>query len=245
LSRGAAVIGSLLAVSVPGFALGALGMAVASRSVPREVARRRWHKFAAFFVIVHAVLGAATLGAAAIRLLNLGVVLVCGIELRRAWAHIAPPRPWRSGLLAGLVAAGAVVGTLRAGAAALAWCFVVTACADGFAQVAGQLIGRHPLAPRISPAKTVEGAVGGLAAAVVGSGALHGLVALPLGVAMAWGAALAAAGLAGDLGASWIKRRAGQKDYSGLLPGQGGFLDRFDSLLAALALLAVAWREPT
>ena len=132
------MIRSLLAVSVPGFALGALGMAVASRSVPREVARRRWLKFAVFFAIVHTVLGAATLGADAIRLLYVGIVLVCGIELRRAWARIAPPRPWRVALLAGLVAAGAVVGTLRAGAEVLAWCFLVIACADGFAQEIGR-----------------------------------------------------------------------------------------------------------
>lgn len=235
------MIGSLLAVSVPGFALGAVGMAIANRRAAGDASRRRWLKFAVFCGIVHAVLGAALLGPVAIRLLYLGVILVCGAEFGRAWTRIAPPRPWRGLLVAALVAAGAAVGTLQNGAPVLVWCFLVIASADGFAQVVGQLIGRHPLAPRVSPAKTVEGAIGGLAAAVVGSGALHGVVALPAGVAVAWGAALASAGLAGDLGASWIKRRAGLKDYSRLLPGQGGFLDRFDSLVAALALLALGW----
>jgi phosphatidate cytidylyltransferase len=193
---------------------------------------------------VHAVLGAAAIGPVAIRLLYLGVVLACGVEFVRAWTRIAPPRPWRARLIAALVAAGAIAGTLLNGAAVLVWCFLVVACADGFSQVVGQLIGRRPLAPRVSPAKTIEGAIGGLAAAVIGSGVLHGVVALPVVVAIAWGAAIAAAGLAGDLGASWVKRRSGLKEYSRLLPGQGGFLDRFDSLVAALALLALAWHAP-
>ncbi len=239
------MIGSLLAVSVPGFALGALGMAIASRQAPGDIVRRRWLKFGVFCAIVHAVLGAAALGPGAIRILYLGIILACAAEFVRAWARILAPRPWRGGLVAALVAVGAVAGTLRNGAPALAWCFLVIACADGFAQVVGQLIGRHPLAPRVSPTKTLEGAIGGLAAAVIGSAALRGVVALPVGTALAWGIALAAAGLAGDLGASWLKRRAGLKDYSALLPGQGGFLDRFDSLVAALALLALAWRTPS
>jgi phosphatidate cytidylyltransferase len=238
------MIRSLLAVSVPGFMLGALGMAIASRRAPRDIARRRWLKFAVFCAIVHAVLGAAAAGPVAIRLLFLLIILACGIEFGRAWVRIAAPRPWRGALVAVLLAAAAIAGTLQNGAPVLVWCFLVIACADGFAQVVGQLIGRRPLAPRVSPAKTVEGALGGLAAAVIGSAALHGVVALPVGVAMAWGVALAAAGLAGDLGASWLKRLAGLKDYSRLLPGQGGVLDRFDSLLAALALLALAWHAP-
>lgn len=238
------MIGALLAVSVPGFALGALGMALANRRAGRAVARRRWLKFAVFFGIVHAVLGAAALGSVAIRVLYVAIVLVCVMEFARAWAGIAPPRPWLAPLVALLVAAGAVAGTLLNGAAVLVWCFLVIACADGFAQVVGQLVGRRALAPRVSPAKTIEGAIGGLAAALIGSGLLHGVVALPVVVAVAWGAAIAAAGLAGDLAASWVKRRAGLKDYSRLLPGQGGFLDRFDSLVATLALLAVAWRAP-
>jgi phosphatidate cytidylyltransferase len=233
------VIGALLAVSVPGFALGALGMALANRHAGSELARRRWLKFAVFCGIVHAVLGAAVAGTVAIRLLFLGIVLACGVEYLRAWRRIAPPRPWPAALIALLLAAGAVAGALLNGAAVLVWCFLVIACADGFAQVVGQLIGRRPLASQVSPAKTTEGAIGGLVAALIGSAALHDIVALPVAAAAACGAAIAAAGLAGDLGASWVKRRAGIKDYSQLLPGQGGFLDRFDSLVAALALLAV------
>ena len=234
------MIGALFAVSVPGFALGAVGMAIANRRVSHGVSQGRWLKFAVFCAIVHAVLVAAILGLVAIRALYLGILISCGLEFVRAWRRIEPPRPWGGAIGAGLVAAGAVVATCRYGAPQLAWCFLVVACADGFAQVAGQLLGRRQLASRVSPTKTIEGAVGGVLAAIVVSFALRGVVGLPAVAASAWGAALAAAGLAGDLGASWVKRRAALKDFSRALPGQGGFLDRFDSLAAALALLAVA-----
>ncbi len=99
----------------------------------------------------------------------------------------------------------------------------------------GRLFGRHALAPSISPKKTVEGAVTGLAAgtlALVAAGHvwLPGLDAWRLALV---GATLAALGIAGDLFESLLKRSAGLKDASGLIPGHGGLLDRIDSWLFA------------
>jgi len=230
---------ALLQASLTGFACGAVGMAAANRRVAPAIARQRWLKFAVFFVIVHAVLGAAALGSWPLRGLYLLLWGCCMREAVGAWWRVPPPRPaaaWPIGLGLLLLATWA---TLRHEAAGLAWCFMTVACADGFAQITGQLLGRRPLAPRLSPAKTVEGALGGLVAAVAVSVALRASVALGAASAAAWGASIAVAGLGGDLAASWLKRRAGLKDYSAALPGQGGFLDRFDSLLAAVALLAL------
>jgi phosphatidate cytidylyltransferase len=99
----------------------------------------------------------------------------------------------------------------------------------------GRLAGRHKLAPLVSPAKTLEGALGGvLAAALVG--ATLGARWIP-GLAPASGALLgalvAAFGIIGDLFESLIKRGAGVKDSSSLIPGHGGVLDRIDSWLFA------------
>ncbi len=231
------MIGELLTVTVPGFAIGAAGMALANRGVPTAVAQQRWRKFGGYFVIVHAVLGMAALGTQAIRLLFLAVIGGCLVEFSRAWRLVPAPRPRRIWPVGATLAAAAAWGTLRNDAAALVWCFIMVACADGFAQVTGQLCGRHALAPRVSPAKTVEGALGGAIAAIAAGVLLRAGVTLSVRAAFAWGAAIAAAGLAGDLAASWLKRRAALKDYSHALPGQGGLLDRFDSLIAALALL--------
>jgi phosphatidate cytidylyltransferase len=112
---------------------------------------------------------------------------------------------------------------------------VVVWLGDTAAMYVGSMIGRHRLAPRISPHKSVEGAVAGVVA-----GSLAGLVAhfwwfhrLPIGHALTIGALVGLAGIGGDLAESVLKRAAGAKDSSSLLPGHGGFLDRIDSLLFA------------
>ena len=115
-----------------------------------------------------------------------------------------------------------------------AFLYIVTATCDGFSQVVGQWLGRRKLAPRLSPGKTVEGLVGGLVAAASVAVLTRALLGgSTIRDAALLGVLAGLAGLAGDLAASWVKRRAGLKDYSDALPGQGGFLDRFDSLRRA------------
>jgi phosphatidate cytidylyltransferase len=103
---------------------------------------------------------------------------------------------------------------------------------DSFSQLWGRLLGKRPLCPRLSPGKTVEGLVGGGLTTVAVAAALGPLLLGHSPVPMAGLGALTAAGaVVGDLAFSWIKRRAGLKDFSSALPGHGGVLDRFDSLV--------------
>jgi phosphatidate cytidylyltransferase len=118
----------------------------------------------------------------------------------------------------------------------------VVVATDLFAYVSGLLLGRHPMAPRISPKKTWEGFAGSAVAAVVVATALAPwLLGRPLWFGPIFGVVILLCGTTGDLGESMIKRDIGVKDISGLLPGHGGFLDRIDSVLpsgaAALLLL--------
>jgi phosphatidate cytidylyltransferase len=110
---------------------------------------------------------------------------------------------------------------------------VVAACwaADTAAYAVGKTLGRHKLCPSISPGKTVEGAVGGLIGAMLLTFLLGQWLGLPTGHALALGALLGVAGQLGDLAESKLKRWAGVKDSGSILPGHGGVLDRFDSLL--------------
>lgn len=109
----------------------------------------------------------------------------------------------------------------------------VTWAGESAAYLIGSAIGRHQLAPVISPRKTVEGAVAQVVA-TVGAAALLGAWLLPacrLGTSLLAGALLGVVGQFGDLAESAIKRSVGTKDTGSLIPGHGGVLDRIDSLL--------------
>ncbi len=119
------------------------------------------------------------------------------------------------------------------------WLLLLVIAADIGAYFTGRTLGRRKLAPRVSPGKTWEGALGGLAtvALVAWAGAVHfGLPALPC---VAFGCAVGIFSIVGDLTESMFKRSAGLKDSGSLLPGHGGILDRIDSVTAAAPLYAL------
>ncbi|TVQ14278.1 MAG: phosphatidate cytidylyltransferase [Bacteroidetes bacterium] len=108
----------------------------------------------------------------------------------------------------------------------------LTTVFDAFSQLSGQLFGKRKILPGISPNKTLEGTIGGVLFAVATSVMIRGLIETTLAGAIFLSLGLAAAAFFGDLLASLAKRKFGIKDFSQLIPGHGGFLDRFDSLLA-------------
>jgi phosphatidate cytidylyltransferase len=99
----------------------------------------------------------------------------------------------------------------------------------------GRAFGRRPLAPAVSPKKTIEGAAGGfvLGALVLAIAGAWWLPRVPLAHRALLGIAVVASGIVGDLFESMLKRSAGVKDSSTLIPGHGGVLDRIDALLFA------------
>jgi phosphatidate cytidylyltransferase len=119
------------------------------------------------------------------------------------------------------------------GPAWVALAIAVTFGNDTGAYFTGRALGRHKLAPAISPGKTVEGAVGGLAASLAVVFVARGLFmpSLTLRDGVMIGVLAAIVGPAGDLVESLLKRAAGAKDSGRLLPGHGGILDRIDALL--------------
>jgi phosphatidate cytidylyltransferase len=126
---------------------------------------------------------------------------------------------------------------------------VVTKFTDMGAYLVGSTLGRHKLIPRISPNKTWEGTLGGIVFAVLSSVVCLRFVTpglsssgLRMNHALFLGVLLGAAAVVGDLAESLIKREAGVKDSSNVLPGHGGALDLMDSLLFTAPLLYVYMR---
>jgi len=115
----------------------------------------------------------------------------------------------------------------------LSFFFLVLMGADAGAYYVGRALGKHKLAPKISPGKTWEGAFGGLAAALAFATLAHFWFfrELPLKYALPLAAIMTVVGILGDLAESALKRGAGAKDAANILPGHGGILDRLDSLL--------------
>lgn len=124
-------------------------------------------------------------------------------------------------------------------ALALAW------ASDTGAYFAGRFLGKHKLYEAVSPKKTVEGALGGLAASVLSAVVAHFwfLPSLPLVEGVVLGLVAGGLGQAGDLGESLLKRSFGVKDSGGIVPGHGGILDRVDALLVTgtITYLYVRW----
>ena len=126
------------------------------------------------------------------------------------------------------------------------WLIVITAFGtDIMAYFSGYLLGKHKLCPHISPKKTIEGFLGGIASTIVVFfvfSLIYGSVA-EVKVRYVWVIVIAAAcaviSVLGDLTASILKRQCSMKDFGNIMPGHGGVMDRFDSALFTVPVFYV------
>jgi phosphatidate cytidylyltransferase len=137
------------------------------------------------------------------------------------------------------------------GMVALVSLLFIAKFADTGAYFVGKSFGRHKLAPKLSPGKTIEGAIGGIAVACLASWGFFQFIAplmveadaprSPLWGVLIYGLVIAVAGMLGDLSESLLKRDMERKDSSSWLPGLGGVLDILDSILAAAPTAFICW----
>ena len=148
------------------------------------------------------------------------------------------------GLGAGSFAGLASLSPVEEGTSRIALLLAVVISSDVFAYFTGHAIGRHKLAPVVSPGQTIEGAIGGLLGAALASAVIATQLFKDqsVGLVVTMGVLVAIAGIAGDLLESLFKRYVGAKDSGTLFPGHGGALDRMDAFILAAPLLYAFFR---
>lgn len=217
------------------FAIGALLVHFAHRWEPPLRRRGDWVKYGVYAIVINILWASAWVGRAATGALLAAIALLGVREVSRivpARLRVAVTATAAILLSAALAQPLLCIGDAWRGR--FAFVVLVTAATDSFAQLTGRLVGGPRLCPWLSPNKTVAGLVGGLSMGLTVAVLLGFLVsAAPADLALL-GLATAAAAVGGDLAFSFVKRRAGVKDFSSLLPGHGGVLDRFDSLILAI-----------
>ncbi len=223
------------------FALGAIAFAWISRNKRRERKREIWAKFGTYFLIIHVLFGSIYFGPPYFSVVALLLVAAGYTELTRV--HLNHPLKG-SGFF--LVALG--VFTLLAlpfvlfsfmAKPYLYFVFVVVSVFDAFSQISGQIMGGKRLMPSVSPKKTISGFIGGTALAIATALLMRGLIDASWTQALLYSINITIFALLGDLLASYFKRQHKIKDFSNLLPGHGGFLDRFDSLIPGGAAMFI------
>ncbi len=212
--------------------VGAIGMSIGNRKVPAHTAKQRWIKYFVYLVITVAVLVTMMYNyffflAAIIMLVGLYEVLFAFAPGTGNFFKVSAL------LIYAFIAAGFLLFSTHFDVDFVLAIYVQVLMFDAFSQVSGQIFGKRSLAPAISPGKTVEGFIGGMIVCLITAMAVSGILQVTVPIALAIGAITTFSALGGDLLASWFKRKMKIKDYSRLLPGQGGILDRFDSFIAS------------
>lgn len=216
------------------FVLGAIGFYFINRKKDKQTARQSWTKFITYFCIIHILFFSMVVHPLAFQVVAILIAGVGGFELFRLFRNNNYKlRRFFAITMGGYVCLSfGFIMFSHLQKETILFAFLVLSIFDAFSQISGQLFGKNKIAPTISPNKTVEGTVGGGLIAMLSSLLLHGLYddLWYRVVILAGGVVLFA--FFGDIAASLYKRKFKVKDYSQLIPGHGGFLDRFDSLIA-------------
>ncbi len=223
------------------FILGAVGFYVINRKKSREIARKSYIKFGTYFLIIHILFFSISFWPVLFQFWSIVIIGIGSIELARLYGKSGRQLTgffFASMLVFLLLSVGFILfGFLKQNL--ILYGFLIVSIFDSFSQISGQLWGRKPILPTISPNKTVGGIVGGALIALVSSLFLAGLYDASLQERLLLTTGIILFAFLGDAMASLYKRKYKVKDYSQIIPGHGGFLDRFDSLIAGGAWVVI------
>ncbi len=223
------------------YLLGTAGIYFINRNKDKETRRKAWIKHFTYFFLVSIIYFSIAIKASLFRYVAVVIIIAGFIELTNLYIRSGN----RHSLfflvsLAILAAASACFFIFTGmGQGLMLFAFLILCIFDGFSQVTGQLLGKRKLFPGISPNKTVEGLAGGAAVAVLSALLFKNIIPADAPEALITATVVVIFAFAGDAAKSLYKRKYNVKDFSRIIPGHGGFLDRFDSLIAGGAGVAL------
>lgn len=214
--------------------LGGMGVAIANLIGDEEATRQRWIRYYSYIITTLVVI--VTIFTKLFPILTILIILAGYYEVIRAVVKYKQRNlPLLISSLAGftLIAAGFLFFSFIFNPYFLFSIYLQVLMFDIFSQVSGNVLARRSLPPGIDRAKTVEGVGGGFLFCVFTALIVSGMLNVTFGVSLFIGVLTATTAVTGDMLATWFKRKMNLKQYSKLLPGQGGFLDRFDSYMVS------------
>lgn len=224
------------------FILGGIGFYAINRKKPPGEARDSYIKFITYFFIINILFFSITINSTVFRYLTVVIIGAGVFEFYKLFKESGFRRKgfFIQSLLLYLLLSVGLYHFSGLGKELILFSFLILSIFDSFSQITGQLWGKKKIMPSISPNKTLGGLVGG-ASVALGSALLLGrLFPGSRGEALLISAGIVVFAFVGDVAASWYKRIYNVKNYSNLIPGHGGFLDRFDSLIAGGAWVALS-----
>lgn len=215
------------------FLVGGILIFIINRKKTGQEQKAAWLKYGVYFIIVELIVQCLQLQAQFFFVLAIIIATASFVEIVRL---VYGPTPFEASIWTMLIfvlLAAPFIGFAFMDAKLVLFTYLVVSIFDGFSQISGQLLGRNKLVPKISPNKTVEGFIGGLVFASLLGGFLHQISAYSFGKALLIAFLISVFAFLGDLLESYCKRSFGIKDFGKMIPGHGGFLDRFDSFIVA------------
>lgn len=223
------------------FLLGGIGFYLINRNKDKKTAQNSLIKYITYFIIINVVYSSIVFNSSAFHYLAILIMVVASIEFIKLFTQTGYAYKgffMVSSMVYILLCFGFFLFS-KLSMETILFSFLVLSIFDAFSQISGQLFGHKHIAPAISPNKTLEGLIGGALAAMAGAFILGKLLDLPVFFDFFIAGGIIVFAFVGDLASSFYKRKYGVKDFTNLLPGHGGFLDRFDSLIAGGAFVAM------
>ena len=223
------------------YILGTVGIYFINRKKDPDTQRKAWIKHIVYFIVTNIIFFSIAFNTSIFRIIAAAIIIEGFIELYMLFRR-SDYNNKIFFLVSVLIFIFSATGFYLFGKmdrGIILFSFLILSIFDGFSQVTGQLLGKRKLFQKISPNKTVEGFIGGAVIALLSGLVFRQLIPASPPMAIMAAAVVTLFAFAGDAAKSAYKRKFKVKDFARIIPGHGGFLDRFDSLIAGGTGIAI------